>query len=255
VQKVVGKYTGVLPVKTNAVEGVVELVRDSFSKMSQKLARDKSVDHHVLRLQGKAGTDSQVATTSVASGSINIDSVLNEQMGPDDSQDMDVESVLSRGLQEATSILLETGDVSQVFNTVLETLYRGLRFRRVVLCLARDGAYTARLGFGDKVKEMLATFKVRIGSERNIFSVSLKKGVDVYIADVNLEKTRRDMPSWYYEKTDAGSFVLFPLILKERPVGFIYGEYARPNQLKLENKVFNLIKSLRNQMILALRQR
>ena len=256
VKKVVSKYSGVLPVKTSAVESVVETVRDNFSKMSQKLAQDKSVDHHVRKLQGKARTDSQSGTaSSSAAGSFNIDSVLNDEMESEDAQEMDLESVLSRGLQEATSILLETGDVSQVFNTVLETLYRGLKFRRVFLFLAKDGAYTARLGFGEQIKEILTNFKINLGAERNIFSVSLKKGVDVYIADVNLEKTRKDMPKWYYEKTDAGSFVLFPLILKDRPVGFIYGEYSRPNQLKLENKVFNLIKSLRNQMILALRQR
>jgi serine/threonine protein kinase len=252
VKKVVSKYTGVLPVKTGAVEGVVETVRESFTRMSYKLAQDKSVDQHVLKLQGKADTDVQVTTTA---GSFNIDSVLNEDIIAEDTQDLDVESVLSQGLQEATSILLETGDVSQVFNTVLETLYRGMRFRRVVLCLAKNGAYTARLGFGEQVKEMISSFRVTMDNQRNIFSVSLKKGVDVYIADVNLEKTRKDMPKWYYEKTDAGSFVLFPLVMKERPIGFIYGEYARSNQLKLETKVFNLIKSLRNQMILALRQR
>ena len=255
VQKVVSRYTAVLPVKTNAVEGVVDIVRDNFSKMSQKLAQDKTVDHHVLKLQGNAGTESEAVSSSPAAGSFNIDSVLNEEVGADDTQEMDIESVLSQGLQEATSILLETGDVSQVFNTVLETLYRGLQFRRVFLFLAKDGAYTARLGFGEQIKEMLSSFKVTLGSERNIFSVSLKKGVDIYIADVNLEKIRKDMPKWYYDKTDAGSFVLFPLILKDRPVGFIYGEFAGPNQLKLENKVFNLIKSLRNQMILALRQK
>jgi len=256
VEKVVSKYTGVLPVKTRAVAGVVETARDNFSKMSQKLAEDKSVDHHVLKLQGKNRAASRpVAASASTAGSFNIESVLNDETETVDVQEMDPESVLSRGLQEATSILLETGDVSQVFNTVLETLYRGLQFRRVFLFLARDGAYTARLGFGEQIKEMLEEFKLNLGAERNIFSVSLKKGVDVYIADVNLEKTRKDMPKWYYEKTDAGSFVLFPLILKDRPVGFIYGEFSRPNQLKLENKIFNLIKSLRNQMILALRQR
>ena len=252
VEKVINKYTGVLPVKTSAVKDVVDVVRENFSKMSSKLVKDKNVDQHVLKLQGRAGAEQQV-TTQVATGSINIDSVLNEDADIDDTQDIDIESVLSRGLQEATSILLETGDVSQVFNTVLETLYRGLKFRRVILCLSKGGAYTARLGFGDEIKEMLANFKVTLDGQRNIFSVSLKKGVDVYIADVNLEKTRNDMPKWFYEKTNAGSFVLFPLVLKDRPIGFIYGEYARPNELKLETKVFNLIKSLRNQMILALR--
>jgi hypothetical protein len=90
--------------------------------------------------------------------------------------------------------------------------------------------------------------------QRNVFSVALKKTVDVYIADVNDSKISKDLPQWFFRQTDAGSFVIFPLALKDRPIGFIYGEFARPNEMDLDSKTFNLIKSLRNQMILALRQ-
>ena len=90
---------------------------------------------------------------------------------------------------------------------------------------------------------------------KNVFSVALKKGVDVYIADVNQKKIHNDLPKWFFDMTDAGSFVLFPLQLKDRNIGFIYGEFAMANQMHIEPKIFNLIKSLRNQMILALKQR
>lgn len=253
VKKVVARYSEVLPVKENIVDGVLEVVRENFGKMAKKLSEDKAVGGHIMKLQGHVEDQSDEAQ----SNSISIDSVLNDanEAQAEKQTKEDAESVLSRGLQEATSILLETGEVSQVFNTVLETLYRGMDFRRVFLCLAKDGAYTARIGFGENIKDILANFRATIDGQKNVFSVSLRKAVDVYIADVNQKKIRDDMPKWFFQYTDAGSFVLFPLVMKGRPIGFIYGEYARANQLKLEPKVFNLIKSLRNQMILALRQR
>lgn len=251
VKKVVKRYSEVLPVNARSVEGVVEKTRENFSRMAEKLVQDKSVDQQVLRLQGLLGQDE--ASSEATAGSINLDSVLNDS-DDDNEFEQDPESVLSQGLQEATNILLETGDVSQVFNTVLETLYRAMGFRRVLLCLQRGSAYTGRLGFGENIKDTLANFKVTIDGQKNVFSVSLQKGVDVYIADVNDKKMHEDLPKWFFRQTDAGSFVLFPLVLKGRTIGFIYGEYARSNQMQLEAKLFNLIKSLRNQMILALRQ-
>ncbi|MEJ2214952.1 MAG: hypothetical protein P8Y20_13110 [Gammaproteobacteria bacterium] len=149
---------------------------------------------------------------------------------------------------------MDSGDVSNVFNTVLETLYRGMEFRRVFLCLSKGGAYSARMGFGLDIKDLLKDFKITLEG-KNVFSVALKKGVDVYIADANLKKIRNDLPPWFFPQLNGGSFVLFPMQLKDRNIGFIYGEFEKANQMRIEPKIFNLIKSLRNQMILALRQR
>jgi hypothetical protein len=101
---------------------------------------------------------------------------------------------------------------------------------------------------------VLNDFKVTLDSSKNVFSLALEQGIDVYIADVHDHKMHDDLPKWFFRLTDAGSFVLFPIRLKDKSVGFIYGEFARANEMKLEAKTFNLIKSLRNQMILALRQ-
>ena len=254
IQKLVLRYSGVVPVKPKAVEQIVENARETFSRMAEKLVQDKPVDHHVMKLQGVLSAQ-EPAMEKSDSGTINLDAALSDECLSDEAEEMDAERVLSRGLQEATAILLETGDVSQVFNTVLETLYRAMGFRRVLLCLSKGSTYTARMGFGEDIKSVLDEFKVTLDGQKHVFSVALQKGADVYIADVHDSKIRDDLPKWFFRQTDAGSFVLFPLMMKNRPIGFIYGEYARANEMQLESKTFNLIKSLRNQMILALRQR
>ena len=254
VENVLQRYSKVLPVKPHMAEAVMEVVRENFSRMSQTLLKEKNLDSSIANLQGRQTEASPAQEKKPANGAINIDSVLNDET-PTEEVERDAEAILSRGLQEATSILLDSGDVSNVFNTVLETLYRGMEFRRVFLCLAKGGAYSARMGFGLDIKDVLKNFKVTMNGSKNVFSVALKKGVDVYIADVNQKKIHDDLPKWFFEMTDAGSFVLFPLQLKDRNIGFIYGEFAMANQMHIEPKIFNLIKSLRNQMILALKQR
>lgn len=249
VKKVVSRYEDVLPVKMNVVEEMVENARAQFAVIAEKLVNDKPVDNYVMKLQGMIAGEDKASEDN--SSSINLDSVLNDD--EDASDEFNAEAILSQGLQEATNIILETGDVSQVFNTVLETLYRAMTFRRVFLCLKKGNCYSARLGFGEDIKESISSFKLTLDGQKNVFSVALEKSVDVYIADVNDKKIRSDLPKWFFRETDAGSFVLFPLKLKGNSIGFIYGEYARANEMVLESKTFNLIKSLRNQMIMALR--
>jgi len=230
------------------VEKALGNARENFTRMAEKMLHDKSIGEHIKRLQG---TGQQQKSEKVAAKSFELDTVLDDQHHlPEE----DAESILSQGLQEATNILLETGNVSAVFNTVLETLFRGMEFRKVLLCLQKGRVYTARLGFGDDIDEILEKFKLVMDQQQNVFTISLRKGVDVYIADVQEPKIHKDLPAWFFRLTNAGSFVLLPLMLNNRAVGFIYAEYAVPNQMKLQAKLFNLIKSLRNQMILVLKQ-
>jgi eukaryotic-like serine/threonine-protein kinase len=47
--------------------------------------------------------------------------------------------------------------------------------------------------------------------------------------------------------------LLFPLVINKRPVGLIYADHANPHGLDIDKKRLNLLKSLRNQIVLAVR--
>jgi serine/threonine protein kinase len=246
----VSSYQRVLGVEDEKAVKALKNTRENFIHMAESMLADSVISEHIQRLQGRAAEQQDDDRRQSADKGIELDSVVQDHAGIRE----DAESILSRGLQEATNILLETGDVSQLFKAVLETLYRAMEFRRVLLVLQKAGVYTARLGFGDDMDSILNEFRLVLNNDRNVFSVSLKKGVDVYIADVHDKKIRKDLPAWFFRLTNAGSFVMFPLMLNGKAVGFIYGEYAIPNRMALKPQLFNLIKSLRNQMILALKQ-
>jgi eukaryotic-like serine/threonine-protein kinase len=167
----------------------------------------------------------------------------------------DADSLLMDGLQEVTGMLVGGYSVSQIFNVVLETMYRAVGFQRVVLALRdrKSGDMVGRLGFGDADEAFVKDFRFTAQYSVDVFHGALKNAVDVYIADATEEKIQADIPDWYKQLSNAGSFLLFPLVINKRAVGLIYADHADPHGLKIDKKRLNLLKSLRNQIVLAVR--
>ncbi len=168
----------------------------------------------------------------------------------------DAETLLMDGLQEVTGMLVGEHSVSEIFNVVLETMYRAVGFQRVVLALLdrKQGCMAGRLGFGDADEDFIQGFSFPTAYSVNVFHGALKNAVDVYIADTTNEKIQADIPDWYKKISNAGSFLLFPLVINKQPIGLIYADHASPHGLDIDKKRLNLLKSLRNQIVLALRQ-
>jgi serine/threonine protein kinase len=160
---------------------------------------------------------------------------------------------LSEGLQEVTNMMVEGEGVSQICNVVLETLYRAIGFQRIVLSLrSGDGKQiVARMGFGEDIETFKKGFRFPIAYSPDIFHVAMKNSVDIYIADSNEDKVKKNLPDWYSKSSNAGSFFIFPLSVKKKPLGLIYADHPDPNGLHVDGKRLNLIKALRNQIVLA----
>ncbi|PVV12194.1 MAG: hypothetical protein B6D77_05830 [gamma proteobacterium symbiont of Ctena orbiculata] len=167
----------------------------------------------------------------------------------------DAEALLMDGLQEVTGMLVGNHSVSEIFNVVLETMYRAVGFQRVVLALLdrKRGEMVGRLGFGDTAEEFVKLFHFPTIYKVDVFHGALKNAVDVYIADTTEDKIQADIPEWYKKISSAGSFLLFPLVVNNRAVGLIYADHSSPRGLEIDKKRLNLLKSLRNQIVLAVR--
>lgn len=165
----------------------------------------------------------------------------------------DAETLLMDGLQEVTGMLVSKHSVSEIFNVVLETMYRAVGFQRVVLALLdrKKGCMVGRLSFGDVDEQFLDGFNFPTSYSVDVFHGALKNAVDVYIADATDEKIQGDIPDWYKKISTAGSFLLFPLVINKKAVGLIYADHASSHGLDIDNRRLNLLKSLRNQIVLA----
>ncbi len=168
------------------------------------------------------------------------------------------DAILTEGLQEVTYMLLEEqANLGQIFNVVIETIYRAFAYDHVVLALRSkaNNEYCAKMGFGTDIDKLISNFHFPTTFSSNVFHAAIHNDVDLYIEDAMNKKIRVNIPEWYKKSLKAGSFFIFPLVVNQRPLGLIYADHSKARGIQLSSKQLNLIKTLRNQLILAIKSR
>lgn len=166
-------------------------------------------------------------------------------------------TMLAAGIQDITNVLLEEYDLNDLLRMVLETIYHSMDFSRVLLCIrdAKRNEMAGRFGFGKGVEEIAKRFRFPLSGQADVFLVALQQGVDVFISDIDAENIRERIPTWYRTSIDAKSFILFPILVDKKPIGMLYADRMEANKLKIEAKELALLKTMRNQAVLAIKQK
>lgn len=101
----------------------------------------------------------------------------------------------------------------------------------------------------------------RPADENPVFTRSLhEKLVEVFrdrkINDqvVPLGEMQERLPAWYRQRLDAPTFLLLPLQIKGRPFALIYADHAQADAIVVDDKALGLLRTLRNQAVMAFRQ-
>jgi hypothetical protein len=74
------------------------------------------------------------------------------------------------------------------------------------------------------------------------------------IADASAPNIAERLPPWYQGAVRAPSFLLLPMMLKGQPFAMIYADKARPGAIDLGEKELALLRTLRNQAVMAFKQ-
>jgi serine/threonine protein kinase len=168
------------------------------------------------------------------------------------------EGMLAAGISDITNTLAGDYDLNDVLRIILETMYRAIGFTRVVLCTndPRSNSLKARFGFGRDSDEMIKRgFRIPLTVSRDVFYAAVSKGADICIEDLQAEKIRAYVPDWYRGSMSAAGFILFPVLVNKKPLALIYADCDDSATLRLADNELNLLKTLRNQAILAIRQK
>jgi hypothetical protein len=267
------KYTKALNLSARSIKKLLLCSVDEFKEMAKVLASDISplfvdqlttASEKLQRQSQREPTETQPALqdglseTQILDGADSVtDSFSTETavIARTAASQEDPEMLLMDGLNEVTCMLMGEHSVSELFNVVLETMYRAVGFHRVVLALLdrKQGCMVGRLGFGEADERFINGFSFPTAYSVDLFHGALKNSVDLYIADATIEKIEADIPGWYKKISSAGSFLLLPLVIHKRPIGLIYADHIKPHGLNIDVKQLNLLKSLRNQILLAMR--
>jgi serine/threonine protein kinase len=212
-----------------------------------------SLAEHTLKATDVAPLDeSSSAATPAGSNSSNNSSHVPA---------VNVAELLASGVQDITNHMVADGcKLNEVLRMILETMYRALGFRRIVFCLrdAKTDTLTGRFGLGDRAAEIAAVMKVplklRPGTAPDLFVAVCTKGADTLIADATVPAIAQRLPPWFGQHIAAPSFLLLPLMMKSAPFALIYADQAQPGGIKLGEKELSLLRTLRNQGVMAFRQ-
>lgn len=169
---------------------------------------------------------------------------------------VDAQAILTAGIQDISNTLVDEFKLNDILRMILETMYRAMGFKRVVLCIrdAKAGCMQGRFGFGADANEVAKAFRVPLSFAPDVFHVAMSKGVDLLISDINEPKIAERIPAWYRKAVPACSFVLLPLNIKGNPVALIYADRDEPGGVSIPEKELSLLRTLRNQAILAIKQ-
>ncbi len=162
--------------------------------------------------------------------------------------------VRNNGLDEVTAAVESGQSLNSVLAIVIETLYRGFEFDRVLLCIkdVRRPRMTARYGLGERIAHVVDEFGFDLHPEaRDLFARACLAGKDVVIEDAGSPAVWRAIPKWYTDHVGAKGFVIYPLRVNGWPFGMLYADTARPRETLHRSRLIN-IKALRDQALLAL---
>jgi HD-like signal output (HDOD) protein len=167
------------------------------------------------------------------------------------------QSILTSGLQDISNSLIDdTVSVNDILRMILEAMYTGMGFTHVVLCIkdGRRNTMSGKFGFGEGVSSLIKSFDFSLAEKPDVFLVALQNNSDILITDIDDAKIASRIPAWYRQNIAARTFVLFPIIVKGKPIGLIYADRPGPGEIAIPEKELSLLKSLRNQAVLAIRQ-
>ena len=169
-------------------------------------------------------------------------------------------ATLAAGIQDITNAMVESFKLNEILRMILETMYRGLGFRRVIFCLRdpKTETLTGRFGLGEGVEAVVPSFRVpqRVmpGMPADLFTAICTKGVDTLIADASQPKIAERLPAWFLSGAKAHSFLILPMALRGAPFAMIYADKPEPGSVVLDEKQLSLLRTLRNQAVMAFKQ-
>ncbi len=173
-----------------------------------------------------------------------------------DRQVVDAQAVLTAGIQDISNTLVSDFRLNDILRIILETMYRAMGFQRVLLCIrdARSGTMQGRFGLGPEVDELARDFRFSLKFSPDIFHAATARGVDILISDIDDPSIVERIPEWFRRASTAKTFVLFPLTVKGNPVALIYADKPQAGDIVIGDKELQLLRTLRNQALLAIKQ-
>lgn len=190
-------------------------------------------------------------------GSLGIGHAAKPTNGEKDARPLNPEAILNAGIQDVTASLVSDYILDDVLQMILETIYRGMKFNRTMIMIRdnKQNAMVAKFGFGSKIDTVVSRFHFPLLFVADVFHLSIEKGLDIAIEDIHAPNIADKIPAWYRSGVNAPCFLLLPVMIKDKAVGLFYADMLTANSLKVSHEQLSLLRTLRNQAVLAIKNK
>lgn len=163
---------------------------------------------------------------------------------------------LASGLAALSENLAGRFILNDILRGALDTLHGSLQCRRVLFAIrdAQGEALNGRFAAGDIENDRLRLFRIVLEDDGDLLSAAARKGADLLISDAGAANVAGRLPAWHRQHYSAGSFLLLPVMIQGAPKGMIYADCAETGGLQIEDAALALVRAIRNQVVMALRQ-
>jgi GAF domain-containing protein len=165
-------------------------------------------------------------------------------------------AILASGIHEIQEVIKSGRNLSDVIYMIIETMYRGCGFNRVIFCL-RDPAktrMTGRFGLGEQADELVRHFEFRIGKSTDIFNLAIAQAKGIVIGDATAPTIQKTLPEWYRSGISAPSFLIYPLVFKGDCIGLFYADRKEKGAMLTEDQRSHM-EELRSMAVDAIAQK
>ena len=163
---------------------------------------------------------------------------------------------LQGGIQEIMTVMLDEFTLDDILGMILETIFRGIGFDRVVIFFKdpRSEQMQARFGLGANSAKIIKNLSFPVdGESRDLFNMALKDNKDLYIGNIAGVEARTYKPDWFVGPIFSPSFAVYPIVINKKAIGLIFGGHNAAGE-HLDREQLNAMKTLRNQAALAIKQ-
>jgi eukaryotic-like serine/threonine-protein kinase len=256
------QYAAVLGRSAREVQAATERARQALCDMASAMEIHVTPDTPAARLLRGAGdeaadTSASGAPSTLGSLELQASPAVAEQAAAGMQRSGRVSELLAAGIQDITNAMVEDFRLSDVLRMILETMYRAMEFDRIIFCLRdpKTEMLQGRFGLGAQVDTLAKGFRSHLKAPTpDLFSIVCLKGADTMISDASDPRIVQRLPQWYLQSLNAPTFLLLPLQIRGAAAGLIYADKTARGSLELDDKELALLRTLRNQAIMALRQ-
>ena len=179
-------------------------------------------------------------------------------VNPDPFESMDpLEAKLSRRIDEISERVIGEASLAEITMLSAKILMECLDAQRVIIALKdrQSPNLSGRLGVGDEGAAISQRFHIPMAPPSDLFGLLCAKHADTLISDASEHAIAARLPAWYRSHVNGSTFLILPISKAGLVLGMIYADRATPHSLQMKDHILNRLKTLRNQVTMAIHTR